>query len=169
MADNQSVDLTCPACGKNMRNIFLQKSGISINICLDGCGGMLFDNRELNKFLNQQDNIDELLKIIENRNFKKVDNEDNRQCPVCKIPMVKMGSGVDHFQLDVCNKCGAKFVDNYELLKISESGTTDRATDELMNSLYKENLKNLIGENANKFRKSSPMRQLFEDIARRFI
>ncbi len=170
MSDNQEKDLVCPACGEIMKKVFIPDAGINIDICIDGCGGIFFDNREFNKFDEPNESVDEILRMVEGRTFKKVDESEQRKCPLCRIPMVKMGSGKGGVQIDVCNKCGAKFLDNGELLKIREGGEVDNTkTDELMNSLYKENLRNVLGENANKPIKSSPRRQFFEDLARKFF
>ena len=84
-----------------------------------------------------------------------------------RVDIVAVRSGV---QIDVCNKCGAKFLDNGELLKIREGGMVDTTkADALMDTLYKENLRSVLGENADRPVKSSPRRQFFEDLARRFI
>ena len=170
MTDNKEMDLTCPACGKTMKKVLIPSAGINIDICLDGCGGIFFDNRELNKFDESHENADEILKLIEGREFQKIDESETRKCPVCHIPMVKMGSGTGGVQIDVCNKCGAKFLGNGELLKIREGGTVDTTkTDELMNALYQENLKNVLGEYAAKPLNSSPRRQFFEKLANKFL
>ncbi len=169
MADNQELDLICPACGKTMKKVLIPNAGINIDICLDGCGGIFFDNRELNKFDEPHENADEILKMLEGREFQKVDESEVRKCPLCHIPMVKMGSGIGGVQIDVCNKCGAKFLDNGELLKIREGGEVDTAkTDALVNSLYQENLRSVLGENADKARSSSPRRQFFENLVNKF-
>lgn len=169
MTDNKELDLTCPACGKTMKKVLIPNAGINIDICLDGCGGIFFDNRELNKFDEPHENAEEILKLIEGREFQKVDESETRKCPLCHIPMVKMGSGIGGVQIDVCNKCGAKFLDNGELLKIREGGKVDTTkTDALMNTMYKENLKSVLGEKANNTNYSSPRRQFFEDLVNKF-
>ena len=170
MTDNQNFDLICPACGKTMKKIFVPESGINIDICLDGCGGILFDNRELNKFDEPHENADEILKMLEGREFKKTDETEIRTCPLCHVPMVKMGSGKGGVQIDVCNTCGAKFLDNGELLKIREGSHIDNSkTDELINALYNENLKSVLGDNADKPVASSPRRKFFENLVTRFL
>ena len=169
MADSKK-NLICPACGEEMVKIYDSEKNINLDICLNGCGGILFDNRELNKFDESHENADEILKLIEGREFQKIDESETRKCPVCHIPMVKMGSGTGGVQIDVCNKCGAKFLGNGELLKIREGGTVDTTkTDELMNALYQENLKNVLGEYAAKPLNSSPRRQFFENLANKFL
>ena len=70
MADTQKI-MKCPACGKEMKKIHMDEAGVMVDICLDGCGGMVFDNRELNKFDEAHENIDEILAAIKNKEFIK--------------------------------------------------------------------------------------------------
>ena len=42
--------LICPACGKDMTKIYLKGNSINVAVCLDGCWGIFFDNRELELF-----------------------------------------------------------------------------------------------------------------------
>ena len=50
MSDNKQT-INCPACGKEMVKVFDKEKGINIDICLNGCGGIFFDNREFEKFV----------------------------------------------------------------------------------------------------------------------
>ena len=170
MADNKEM-IQCPACSKSMTKIFVPEKGINIDICTDGCGGIFFDNRELEKFDSAEDNIDEILEAIKDKTFEKVDESTTRICPSCKVPMVKMGAGVPDVVIDVCNTCGAKFLDNGELQKIREAveeGDNEKF-DAFLNSLYRENLKDVLGKNAEMDIKSSPRRQFFENLVSRHL
>ena len=64
MADTKEI-INCPACGKPMVKIPVPAENINIDICLDGCGGIFFDNREFKKFDEQAENIDEIIKAIQ--------------------------------------------------------------------------------------------------------
>lgn len=165
MADNKEM-LICPACGKLMKKVFIKGENLNIDICTDGCGGILFDNRELEKFDEMHENASEILNEIKAKEFKKVDDSEIRICPICKVPMVKMGSGVTNTVIDVCNTCGAKFLDYGELSSIREV-TDDNKTVidyEKINEIFKENLMQLIGTDDLSTLKSSPRRQFFEDL-----
>lgn len=83
--------IKCPACHKDMVKIFMPAEGINIDVCLDGCGGIFFDNREFRQFDEKAENIDEILKEIEGKEFEKVDESLTRTCPVCGSKMVKIG------------------------------------------------------------------------------
>ena len=120
MADNLEK-LTCPACGEEMKKIYLSEAGINIDLCLNSCGGILFDNREFEKVDELDEKIDTLLDAIKGKTFKKVDTSETRVCPICGTPMVKIGTEISGIEIDYCNSCAAKFLDNGELIKIREN------------------------------------------------
>ena len=70
MRDTKEI-LTCPACGKKMHKVFIKETGFNLDICLDGCGGILFDNREFKYFDEQHENISEILEAIADKEFTK--------------------------------------------------------------------------------------------------
>ena len=157
MSDNKQI-INCPACGKEMVKVFDKDKEINIDICLNGCGGIFFDNRELEKFNNEHKCADEILNAIKNKEFAKVDETEKRTCPICNRPMVKMGAGIDGVEIDVCNTCGAKFLDNGELEKIRVGEAIDlQKFDAKLEAYNRENNINV---------KSSPRRQFFEDLVK---
>lgn len=169
MADTKEI-ITCPACDCEMTKIYMPEAGINIDICLDGCGGILFDNRELEKFNKSENDINEVLKVIEGKEFKAVEEAEVRICPICQTAMVKNGASTNNVEIDVCNVCGAKFLDNGELQKIrAPKEEQEKYLGELMNALYTDNLKDVVGKNAEKQIKSSPRRQFFEDLVNRYL
>ena len=117
MADTKEI-INCPACGKEMEKVFIKDANVNIDICTEGCGGMLFDNREFEKFDEKHENADEILNKVAGKEFTPVDENKYRVCPVCRAIMVKMGASQGNIQIDVCNVCGAKFLDHGELEKI---------------------------------------------------
>lgn len=169
MSDNKKT-INCPACGKEMHKLYIPDEDVYIDICIEGCGGMFFDNRELDKFDELEENANAILSAIKNRTFEEVDKSEKRICPVCNVPMVKMGSGVTNVEIDVCNTCGAKFLDCGELLKIREAGENKvNINTAKIDLLYKENLYNILGKNADKKIKPSKGRQLFENIVIEYL
>ena len=49
MEDSLEI-LICPACGSEMTKVFIPDKGINIDVCAQGCGGMYFDNKEIQEF-----------------------------------------------------------------------------------------------------------------------
>jgi len=126
--DDSKEVITCPACGEEMVKVFSEEANVCVDICVNGCGGMFFDNRELEKFDEQHENADEILNAVKDKEFKKVEQSETRICPICNIPMVKQGSLTD-VEIDICNVCGGKFLDNGELEKIRNKEKDEKKLD----------------------------------------
>ena len=147
MADT-TRKIECPACGCEMKKIYVEDAEVCVDICTDGCGGIYFDNREFNKFDEPHENIDVIIKELEGKEFKEVDEREVRICPICNVPMVKAGSGVAGVEIDVCYTCGAKFLDNGELEKIREGKFSENEQlENLLDEMYKRELKSFVSEN----------------------
>ncbi len=143
MTDNKN-DILCPACGKPMTKLNMSEAGVDIDICLDGCGGIYFDNRELEKFDEAHENIDEIIQAIKNKHFNSVDDKKIRTCPVCDSNMSKFGAANGEVEIDVCNNCGGKFLDNGELNKIREAiETSDHKLEDILQIMFEYNLDNV--------------------------
>lgn len=168
MADNFKT-LKCPACQKEMTKVFVPSEGVNVDICLDGCGGIYFDNREFKYFDEQHENIDEITKSIEGKEFVKVDESLPRTCPVCGARMVKNFASVKkEIQVDECYACGGKFLDHGELSKIREQYATEaeRSAD-IMKEVYSTvglEIKKLEEENAVLRANRSPLKKLFDKM-----
>ena len=115
MTDSQN-NLICPACGSEMQKVFISDKAINIDICSNGCGGIFFDNKEIQEFSGVNDDIGEIKKLIENKNFMPVDETKTRICPACNTPMAK--TNAIRVQIDTCYKCGAIFLDNGEFEQV---------------------------------------------------
>ncbi len=168
MADTKE-QLICPACSRDMTKVYLKENSINVDVCLDGCGGILFDNRELEKCDEAQENAQEVLEAIQNKNFVEVDESVQRECPVCGTPMMKMGAGSGKVQLDCCAFCGAKFLDSGELQRM-RGGEKDVIPLEILEAIDFA-MENHIEDITYGLRpqKGSPRRQFVEDLIRKFF
>mgnify|MGYP004452149587 CR=1 FL=1 len=165
MADSHKT-LRCPACGKEMQKIFIPSEGVNIDICTEGCGGIFFDNREFQMFDEQHENIDEIIKAVENKEFAPVDESLPRYCPACGAKMVKNYSSIKkQIQIDECYSCGGKFLDHGELSEIRAeyANEADRRAD-TMKYLYNEVGMDLAAVENKPVRKKSLMRSLFDKL-----
>ena len=127
MSDSYKV-LVCPACGKEMKKVFLPELGFHIDICVDGCGGIYFDNRELKKVDEQHEHLDDVITEVENADYSHVQIDESavRICPVCGAKMVKNLTSVNgEITIDECYTCGGKFFDHGELTKFREEYPTE--------------------------------------------
>ncbi len=137
MADNLK-DLSCPACGKKMHKIFMPDQGVNLDVCVDGCGGIYFDNREFKQFDEPHEDITPLLDVFAGRVYETVDQSIDRVCPICGNKMVKNFASSKHqIQVDECYHCGGKFLDFGELDKIrAQYNTEAERTGDAIKELY---------------------------------
>lgn len=147
MTDNMNV-INCPACGCEMEKVFMPKQGVNLDVCTKGCGGIYFDNRELSKFDEPNEDISPLNAVFEGKNFMAVDESKIRKCPVCGMDMVKnFASAKYEIQIDECYGCGGKFLDYNELDKIrSQYSSEKERADDVLAELY-----SLVGVELAKF------------------
>ena len=105
---------------------------------MDGCGGIYFDNREFKKFDEGVEDISPLIFAYQGKEFKKVDSDELRVCPVCHTNMVKhFSSSKQQIQVDECYACGGIFLDYSELESIRAEYITELDRDlDAMKNLY---------------------------------
>ena len=168
MADNFNI-IKCPACQNEMVKVFIPREGINIDICVNGCGGIYFDNREFKSFDEHAENIDEITKAIEGKEFIKVNTDLPRVCPACGAKMVKnFSSAKKTIQVDECYSCGGKFLDHGELEKIrDEYETEEERSNDAIRHLYSsmgQDLKQMEINRANFQRNRSPLKKLFDSL-----
>lgn len=162
-------EIRCPACQKIMKKIFVPREGINVDICLEGCGGMFFDNRELSYFDEQNEDINEILAAISDKTFEPVNQANFRTCPSCGARMVKnYVSAKKQIQIDECYSCGAKFLDAGELQALRAEYATDeeRSADmlKLVESTVGVEIKKLEEMNEIAMKKRSFMKKLFDSL-----
>lgn len=163
MADNLKI-IYCPACGKEMAKVFMPEQNINLDVCVNGCGGIYFDNREFQQFDERHENIDALIDAIKGKTFKLVDESLKRTCPVCGATMVKNFSSIrKNIQIDECYSCGGKFLDNGELIKIRGEYETeaDRSADFLKAVYSTAGL-----DSPHEYRNNKPIANLFDSLIR---
>lgn len=114
---NTTKTIYCPACGNKMLKVNLPNVGFTIDICTEGCGGILFDNRELEIVCKSEEISEKIIQYLDNNSFKCPDTKQVRICPVCNTNMVKTG-GATGLEIDVCNSCGSVFLDSNELKRL---------------------------------------------------
>lgn len=168
MADTQEI-IKCPACGRNMRKIYMHEQGINLDVCADGCGGIYFDNREFKQFDEKAENIDKIIETLEGKTFIEVDETQTRVCPVCGSNMVKnFSSHRREIEIDECYFCGGKFLDNKELVKFrAEYENEEERSADMIASVYSTvgvEMKKLDERNAYHEMTRSPLSRLFRRL-----
>jgi len=140
MADSTKT-LICPACGKEMEKIYIERTQCFIDVCTNGCGGIFFDNREFKKFDEDHESIDEIKTALAEKEFKKVDASYKRICPVCGMKMMKNSTSIrGEIIVDDCYGCGGKFLDFGELDKIRAEYKTEKERSQDVINYLKANM-----------------------------
>ena len=159
MADTQN-ELTCPACGKKMKKVLIKRTGFNIDICLNGCGGIFFDNREFKHFDEKDENIKEIEHLTKDKEFIDADESYKRYCPACHSPMVKNFSSANKIvEVDECYICGGKFLDNQELQKIRGEYETEEARSRAVLESFMSSLPEAY---VNEFRQSGDLKDIID-------
>lgn len=151
MADTKET-LICPACGSEMEKVYSNEHNLYVDICLNGCGGMFFDNRELKKFDEAKEDISFILSAIKDKTFKKVDSSEKRTCPVCSAVMVKNCTDYSgEIEIDECYSCGGVFLDNGELFKMRSQYETEEERAKKFNEIFQRQYNEMIDSELPKF------------------
>ena len=116
--------MKCPACERELER--MDVGDIVVDVCRNGCGGIWFDNFELEKVDEQHETAGEALLDIERDETIKVDHSQIRTCPKCKdVKMMKHFSSVKReVEVDECGGCGSIWMDCGELGKIRKQYAT---------------------------------------------
>lgn len=162
-------EMTCPACQKVMKKVLMPESNINVDICLDGCGGIFFDNRELKRFDEKAENIDAISNAISGKTFEKVNQEELRICPACGMKMVKNCTSIKkEVQIDECYACGGKFLDASELqgLRAEYDTEAERSADviKLVNKTVAPMIQQMDAEHQEALKHQSGLKKLFDSI-----
>ena len=113
--------MKCPACQKKLRRF--KADPVALDGCVTGCGGIWFDDDELEKANRTRPSSDHIVPDIVRPPTVHVDEEAVRPCPRCDCDALEkklfsLGSGVI---MDCCPKCRGVWLDFGELEKIHES------------------------------------------------
>jgi hypothetical protein len=94
--------------------------GVVVDVCRGGCGGIWFDNYELNKFDEPHESAGEELLEIEQDESIIVDHTKKLKCPSCDdvVMMRHFFSVKKDVEVDECPGCGGFWLDAGELGKI---------------------------------------------------
>ena len=112
--------MKCPACDNTLTEINI--SDILVDICKGGCGGIWFDNFELEKFDEKHEHAGEALLDIERDKNITIDYEAKRNCPRCQdTKMLQHSFSVKQkVVIDECGQCAGIWLDAGELRAIRD-------------------------------------------------
>lgn len=110
--------MICPACGHTMSE--QRVHGVAVDVCRAGCGGVWFDNHELDRVDEAfEDAPDDLLDVPHDP-APLMDAGARRNCPRCDdlVMMRHYFTVKREVEVDECPGCGGFFLDHGELAAI---------------------------------------------------
>ena len=134
--------MQCPACENQLKKNDV--AGVNVDVCENGCGGIWFDNFELEKIDEQHDQTGQMLLEVTKNPSVNVDYSEKRKCPVCdNIVMMRHFSSVQrNVEVDECGVCGGIWLDDGELATICKQYGSDeerkKAAEEYFDELFGE-------------------------------
>jgi Zn-finger nucleic acid-binding protein len=107
--------MECPACDRQLKE--MGAGDIVVDVCENGCGGIWFDNYELQKVDEKHESAGEALLDIPRDPNVKVDYTQKRHCPKCPDqPMIQHFMSIKReIEVDECPACGGLWLDCGEL------------------------------------------------------
>lgn len=112
--------MQCPVCQRDLEELILGR--LKVDACRGGCGGIWFDNFELQMADDPQEFAGQVLLEVERDPAIQVDQAQRRQCPRCVsiVMMRHFYSEQRRVIIDTCPKCGGVWLDGGELAMIRE-------------------------------------------------
>jgi Zn-finger nucleic acid-binding protein len=138
--------MICPACGGEL--VSLSVGALTVDVCRHGCGGIWFDNFELCKVDEANEQLGEELLATEFDPQAEV-QRTRRDCPKCigVVMMQHKFSPEKPVMVDECPKCGGMWLDGGELAEIRRKVPTadDRRNEaqQFLNRAFMEDLARL--------------------------
>lgn len=113
-------DMNCPVCTTPLSPIPV--NGVTVDVCDGGCGGLWFDQFELQRFGEPREPAPDVLLSVPRNPALKLDATRKRPCPRCVEVMLKRRLFHRHSQVEIdeCGGCAGIWLDAGELLKIRE-------------------------------------------------
>lgn len=119
--EEKELQINCPACGRGLSKKVIDD--LIVDVCDGGCGGIWFDNGELEDVDDCDEAIGDALVDIAVSGVAVMDQDGKRACPCCDgVIMQKRHYGPRQpVMIDECPGCGGIWLDAGELKAIRET------------------------------------------------
>jgi Zn-finger nucleic acid-binding protein len=160
--------MICPACDNVLTET--EAGGVVVDACSGGCGGIWFDNFELEKMDEPDEMPGEVLLDIPRDESVRVDLEERRDCPRCDdmvlgrhFMSVKMEVTVDE-----CPNCAGHWIDFGELARIRDQFWSEderkAAANGYFDEIFGEKLEEMGAESQENLEKAHRIARMFRFI-----
>lgn len=159
--------MKCPVCERDLQEIKIKD--IIVDVCMNGCGGIWFDNREIKK-VEQHETAGEFLLDIKKDPNIIIDNSKTRFCPKClEQKMVTHFVSINReIEVDECYNCGGIWLDFGELGEIRQQYPTEeerkKATEEFIKNTIEPELEKMLAASEEKLQKVRKIVKIFKYI-----
>jgi Zn-finger nucleic acid-binding protein len=160
--------MKCPACDTQLTEETL--GDVVVDVCKLGCGGIWFDNWELDKLDEPHEHLGEPLLDVEIVPGMEVDHSEKRECPKCDgITMMRHFFSVKReIEVDECPACAGIWLDVGELKRIRNQYDTEeerkQAAKEYFDEVFSEKLARMKGESQESLDKAQRIANIFRFI-----
>jgi hypothetical protein len=103
------------------------EDGTTVDVCRWGCGGMFFDQREIDAFDEAREGAGERLLEMVPREGRRIDLDERVRCPKCEdtVMMRRFWSVRRSVEIDECGTCAGLWLDVGELGRLRELYETE--------------------------------------------
>lgn len=110
--------MKCPVCANDLMPLTI--AGVTLDACVNRCGGIWFDNFELNRFLDQAKAAEQVLQQVRPAGDGFFDYSNPRTCPRCgDVKLLRhFATRKRQVELDSCGGCGGHWLDANELARL---------------------------------------------------
>lgn len=128
--------MKCPACGRELTNTTV--SGVTVDVCSGGCGGIWFDRGELERFDEPSEAAAPELLDVPRDPASRPDLSRRFNCPkdTDTVMMRHYFSVKDAALVDECPACGGYWLDPGELREIRSEFPSEEAKDQAAETLF---------------------------------
>lgn len=160
--------MKCPACDSEMEEVVVE--GIAVDVCKQGCGGLWFDNFELQKVDEPNESAGESLLQIKIEGKLATDPSKRLKCPKCEdmIMMRHFFSVKRQVEVDECPGCGGFWLDYGELGQIRSQYNSEeereKAAKDYFENIFGDELNKMKAESEEKLEKAKKIAGIFRFI-----
>ena len=157
--------MECPACGKTLKEVTAKD--IKVDVCDGGCGGIWFDQFELQKVDEPHESAGESLLNIEREKNINIDHTQKLKCPKCAdMTMMRHFYSVKRdVEVDECPNCGGFWLDYGELGRIRELYSSEEerkeAAAKYFADIFDGELQRMQAESEEKMEKAQKIARMF--------
>jgi Zn-finger nucleic acid-binding protein len=125
----------------------VQAGTVTVDVCAGGCGGIWFDQFELQKLDGPEESAAEMLLNVSRRPDLQIDPAQRRFCPKCDgiVMMRHYYSPLRRVEVDECPNCGGFWLDAGELALIREEHADRQSQQEAVQHYLSEASASILG------------------------